>query len=459
MASENTNLSLYELDRIFKRAKSIFFIGIGGISMSSLAQWCVYQGKSVFGYDRARSEECLRLEEVAHIRYCSTTDSVRGMDLVVFSNAIDDDCFELKSARKIGIPTVSRANFLSYVMSEHRVRIGVAGMHGKSTTTAMLAHIFRHAEKDPSVICGARMKEFNAAYRFGKRDYFIFEACEYMNSFLCFSPTDAVITNIDLDHTDFFDDVLQIQASFKEYVLSARRVFINADNELSECISHPYKVTFGIDRRADYMAKIDTGCQQNSFSVLRRGIECTHVVLKEYGRHNVYNALCAFAVAAEQGIDATVIACALRTFEGIKRRQELIKYVSTKYASESHRVPLFLDYAHHPTEIKASLDAFRDMGYKRILCIFQSHTFSRTYALYDKFSEALSGVAYLVMLPIYSAREQNSYPISSEGFAKDAGAIYMTEYEKIAEYVAQSDADVVIIMGAGDVEALKKYII
>ncbi len=454
MASENTHVSSYVLDKIFKSAKKIFFVGIGGISMSSLAEYCVYVGKSVFGYDATRGRECKRLEKVAHIRYCSTTDSVMGMDLVIYSNAIDEECFELQTAKRLGIPCVSRANFLAYLMSDYRVRIGVSGTHGKSTVTSMLAHIFRHAGRDPSVICGAYMKEFSAPYRFGKRDYFIFEACEYMNSFLSFSPSDAIVTNIEFDHPDFFHSTEELIGSFKEYVLSAKRVFVNADNNASALLSHPFKISFGIDNNALYTAKIDTGCDKNRFSVFKSGTELAVITLKEYGRHNVYNALCAFAVAHTHKIAPEVISSALSSFEGSERRQELIKRVKIG----EREAPLYLDYAHHPTEIRASLNAFSDMGFKNPICIFQAHTYSRTFALYSQFIDAFRGVKNLISMPIYSAREQNSYPISDEGFARDIGAIFMSDMAKIAEYVCASDADCVIILGAGDIEKLKNYI-
>lgn len=454
MASENTHISSYALDRIFKSAKKIFFVGIGGISMSSLAEYCVYVGKSVFGYDATRGRECRRLEKVAHIRYCSTTDSVMGMDLVVYSNAIDEDCFELQTAKRLGIPCVSRANFLAYLMSDYRVRIGIAGTHGKSTVTSMLAHIFRHAGRDPSVICGAYMKEFSAPYRFGKRDYFIFEACEYMNSFLSFSPSDAIVTNIEFDHPDFFHCTEELINSFKQYILTAERVFINADNPASALLTHPFKISFGIDFDADYTAKIDTGLGKNHFLVFKHGTELASITLKEYGRHNVYNALCAFAVAHTHKISPEVISRALSSFEGSERRQELIKHIKI---GESD-VPVYLDYAHHPTEIKASLSAFSDMGFKRPLCVFQAHTYSRTFALYPQFVESFKSIERLICMPIYSAREKNTYPISDEGFARDIGAVFMKDTVKIAEYILSSDADCVIILGAGDVERLKNYI-
>ncbi len=455
MSSENTHLSNYELNKIFKRAKNIFFVGIGGISMSSLAEYCIYHEKKVFGYDATRGEECKKLEKIAHIRYCSSPDSVMGMDLVIFSNAISVDNFELKTARSLGIPTVSRANFLAFIMSNYRVRIGISGTHGKSTLTSMLAHIFRHAGCDPTVICGAKMKEFDAPYRFGRREYFIFEACEYMNSFLNFIPTDAVVTNIDFDHPDFFEDLGHIQRSFRQYILPAERVYVNADDAPSNVLTHPFKITFGFGFGADYMAKTDNALPKTSFIIVHKNKEIAKVELLVSGKHNIYNALCAFAVAHQHGIAPKTIAKALGTFEGIARRQELVKKINTK---SNNGVPVYLDYAHHPTEIKASLAAFSDMNYKHILCVFQSHTYSRTYSLYDEFLSSFKDATQLILSPIYSAREKNTYSINEEEMAKELGATYIDSFEKIAQAIKESDADCVIIMGAGDIDKLKNYI-
>lgn len=455
MGLGNTNLSNFALESVFKRAKNIFFVGIGGISMSSLAQYCIYHEKNVFGYDSARGDACKRLEKIAHIRYCSSPDSVMGMDLVVYSNAIGEDNFEIKTARELGIPVVSRSNFLAYIMSNYRVRIGVSGTHGKSTLTSMLAHIFRYAGYDPTVICGAKMKEFDAPYRFGRREYFIFEACEYMNSFLNFIPTDAIVTNIDFDHPDFFEDLGHIQRSFRQYILPAERVYINADDSPSGALTHPFKITFGFGFGADYMARIDNASPKSSFSVIHKGKTLAEIELLVRGKHNIYNALCAFAVAHQHGITPRAISKALATFEGVARRQELIKKISTK---SNNGVPVFLDYAHHPTEIKASLGAFREMGYEHILCVFQSHTYSRTYSLYDEFLSSFTDAGELIIAPIFSAREQNIYPLSEEQMAKDLGARYFSSFEQIAEAIKDSEADCILIMGAGDIDKLKNYI-
>ncbi len=473
MASANTSISDFELDTIFTRAKNIFFAGIGGISMSALAHYCVSLGKRVFGYDSVRSERCLELESVAHIRYCSTTDSVMGMDLVIFSNAIDWDSFELKRARELKIPLVSRSNFLAYLTSSYPVRIGVAGTHGKSTTTSMIYHIFDVAGRDASVVCGAVMKDTSLSYRFGKGETFIFEACEYMNSFLNFSPSDAVVTNVDLDHTDFFEDMGKIRASFQEYIVGARRVFINADDYPSSLLSHPFKVSFGIEKKAEYMAKLDTYEGKRSISILHNGKKIGEFYPHEYGRHNVYNALCAFAVAHKNKIAPEVICSALSSYQGIFRRQEYVKDIlvgcesktttlcseeNEKSVKNGHICPLFFDYAHHPTEIRASLDAFSEMGYKKILCIFQSHTYSRTFSLYDAFCGAFKKANELIVLPIFPAREKNIYKISDEKFAHDIGGELMSDASKIAHRVAQSNADLVVIMGAGDAPSLVKWL-
>ena len=455
MSTANTHISNYELDKIFSRAKRVFFIGIGGSSMSSLAEYCIYHEKSVFGYDAVRNEACKRLEGRAHIRYSSTTDSVIGMDLVIYTNAVDENNFELATAKARGIKTVSRANFLAYIMSKYRVRIGISGTHGKSTVTAMLAHVFRHAGYDPTVICGAKMSEFDAAYRFGRREYFIFEACEYMDSFLSFSPTDAVVTNIDFDHPDYFEDLGHVQRSFRQYILPAQRVFVNADDAPSEALVHPFKISFGMRGDADYTAKIDTGSAKGEFSVYHRGKELAKITPRARGVHNVYNYLCAFALSHTHKIPPSTIASALSGFNGIARRQELIKQLK----GESGRdVSIFLDYAHHPTEIKASLGAFRNMGFKRILCVFQAHTFSRTEALYGEFLSAFSGADELIITPTYSAREAGDKEANARSLAEALNADFFNDYSKIAQRIRRGDKDCIVIMGAGDIDGLRNYI-
>ena len=452
MSIPNTDLSIYELDKIFKKSNKIFFIGIGGISMSSLAEYCVKCGKEVYGYDRTRGKICERLEKICHMQYYSTPDSVAGMDLIVYTGAMNPSNFEYKSAKQLGIPTVSRANFLGYIMSSFNTRIGVSGMHGKSTTTSMLSHIFAYAKKDPVVFCGAEMTENASSFRYGGKDYIIFEACEYMNSFLNFYPTDAVVTNIDFDHPDFFSSMGEIISSFNKYICVAGAAYINADDIKSTALKHPNKITYAIDNDAVYKAKILSAEKENRFAVYKNGKNLCECTISLLGKHNVYNALCAFSVAHEKGIEPNTIKEALYTFQGSKRRMEFLRISNTG----AH---IFMDYAHHPTEIKASISSFKQMGFNDIVCIFQSHTYSRTYSLYEEFTKAFKGVKKLIVTPIYPAREKNIYPITDEGFAKDCGGMFMSDYKEISKFVSSYPADCVIIMGAGDIDGIKNYLI
>lgn len=455
MAISNTHFSFDEIHKEFTRAEKIFFIGIGGISMSALAEFCANAGKQIYGYDKARGKEAMRLERKGKIKYYSTPDNITGMDMVIYTNAIDENNFEYRRAKKLKLPLISRANFLGYVVSLHKVQIGVSGMHGKSTTTAMLAHIFEEALQNPTVFCGAEMRRYGSNCKLGGRECCIFEACEYQNSFLSLPTTDAIVLNIDFDHPDFFDSIDTVKKSFKQYIKNAKRVFVNYDDENSRELCHKSIITFGFNKNSVFSAEIckngknDTGV---SFFVYKRGELLCKCSLLSYGTHMVYDALCAFAVASTYGIGTEVICRALSTFEGNRRRMEFIKKSDTG-------ADLFEDYAHHPTEITASLEGLCQMGYKKILCIFQPHTFSRTYYLYGKFTKAFSLASKLIIAPSYSAREENIFELSEEKFALDCGGEFVSEISKIAHRVLKTDCDCVVLMGAGDLSAKLKPLI
>lgn len=446
MAIMNTCFSVKEIDTIFKKSKRIFFIGIGGVSLSSLAKYCVFQGKDVFGYDSKISEFSMELEKSCHIKYCSSTDNVYGMDLVVYTTAIDESNFEYAYAKNLGIPLISRANFLGYIMSKCKKRIGVCGMHGKSTVTSMLAHIFSYANKNPTVFCGAKMGNFNSCDIFGDDEYCIFEACEYLNAFLSLSPSESIITNIDYDHPDFFASINEVLDSFQKYALLNEKIYINSDCHYSPSIKHNSIVTYGIHSKANYMAKIEHSPDKSKFSIYENESFLVDCELNCFGEHFVYDALGAFCVAYENGIDKDTIKDALSCFNGTKRRMELIKKTTTG-------VDVFEDYAHHPTEIKASLSALKQMGYEKICCIFQAHTYSRTFYLYKEFEKAFLGVDYLIIAPTFSARETNIYGFTDEELARDCGGKFIKDYHKIVDYVSKLDVDAIVIMGAGDLQS------
>lgn len=446
MSVPNTYFSTKEIHSIFSKAEKIFFVGVGGVGMSALAEFCSHIGKRVYGYDQKRSAESARLEKIGNIKYYSTPDNIKGMDMVIYTNAIDEGCFEYKCAKQKKVPLISRANFLGYIVSLHNSKIGVSGMHGKSTTTAMLAHIFNTACMNPTVFCGAQMLNFSSNYRHGGRDFCIFEACEYQNSFLSLPTSDGVILNIDYDHPDFFSGIDEIKRSFEKYIKDAKRVYINYDDEISRGLCHKSIITYGMNRCSTYSAKVYKSTENEhgvSFFVYKRGERLCSCSLNFAGEHFVYDALCAFAVAHTNGIAPDVISNALSTFKGCGRRMELMGNCDTG-------APIFEDYAHHPKEINASISSLKEMGYKRILCVFQGHTYSRTFYLYDRFTRAFKDASELIVYPIFPAREENVFELSEEKFALDCGGEYVTDIDQIARIVKQSDCDAALIMGAGD---------
>ncbi len=441
-----------ELKEIFKKAKKVFFVGIGGISMSSLAEYCVYLGKEVYGYDRERNDACKKLEGVVKkIKYCSTPDSASHMDLVVYTSAVGFDNFEIQCALKEGLPLVTRAELLGCVMEDYESRIGVSGMHGKSTVTSLIAHIYEYANLNPTVFCGAVMKEYLSPYKFGGTRNFIFEACEYKDAFLKFCPTDAIILNIDRDHPDFFKSDEQIISSFQAYGDKAKRVFINADDKMSSSLDIRSAITFAIGSYADYVARDIRHNEGAEFTVYRKGSPIIRCGIRQCGIHMIYNALCAFAVAFENGIPEKVIRDAIYSFDGSERRLEFYKKVRGGGS-------VFLDYAHHPAEISATLSALSEMGFKNIMCVFQPHTYSRTYALYKEFAECFGDTSRVILTDIYPAREENLYGISERTLAADIGADYIPSLEKIADEIKICKNDAIVIMGAGDIIKIKKFI-
>jgi len=442
----NTDLTIQQIHTLFTHAEKIFFIGIGGISMSAVAEYCATLGKEIHGYDRQRSPQTIQLEKIAKIKYSSTPDNVKGMDIIVYTGAIDEKNYEYRQGKKKGIPLISRANFLGYLISLHKAQIGVCGSHGKTTTTALLGHIFYTACENPTVFAGGEMINFNRNFRFGGRTCCIFEACEYQNSFLSLPTTHAVVLNIDYDHPDFFDDINQVKSSFKQYIRGANKVYINCDDEEARSLCHKNAITFGFDKRALYRAEIcEANAKGTSFTIYRQGTFLCKCHIPLHGKHMVQNALCAVCVAHSYGIPVDKITKAISTFEGVKRRCELLGKTDT--GSD-----VFEDYGHHPTEISSSLSSFADMGYKSILCIFQPHTFSRTHFLYHRFTTAFKGVKELIIAPTFSAREQNIFELSEEQFARDCGGEFISDFEKIKHRVQRTRCDCVVLMGAGDLK-------
>lgn len=458
---EKTDPGRADIFSVFSKGVcGLWFIGIGGISMSSLALTSRDRGLRVGGSDRSESAVTERLLEAGievHIGH-SAANVDGGWDAVIYNAAIPQSNPELSAARAAGIPCFTRAEYLGYVMTAYKTRIGVAGMHGKSTTTSMLAHMFLAAGLDPTIEDGAELNEIGGAYRDGGREYFIFEACEYTDSFLSFFPTISVALNIDLDHLDYFSGMEHIVRSFTAYLAKGDTAVVNADDPNVMLAAKGFGgrlVTFAVQADAEFTARditFERGLAR--FTVFRRGERLTDVRLSVPGEFNVWNALAAFACGWLCGIAPDVIAGTLASFTGCKRRFERVGFVNG--------AELYDDYAHHPREIAATLRAARGVTAGRVICVFQPHTYARTYELFDEFTRAFTDADEVVLTDIYAARESNTFGVSSAGLAEAIrNAVYMPGMAEAAAYVrkAARPGDIVLCMGAGDIWKLRDMLV
>ncbi len=461
MLTENTHYGTEVIRSIMEGCRGVFFIGIGGINMSSLAHITHSAGYYTAGSDRTRSRLCERLEgEGINISYTHRAENIEGCDVIVYTVAIPDDNPEYAAARSKGLPCISRADYMGYLMTGYERRVGVAGMHGKSTCTSMCAGIFMDAGDDPTVLSGAELAKMGGAYRVGSRHSMIFEACEYRDSFLDFYPTIAVLLNIEPDHLDYFKDIEQIKDSFEAY---ARRpgcewVVANADDgNVREVVERAgvRAVTFSLhSTSADYLASnISVEGGRYSFDVLRRGEFLCRVSLGIPGRYNISNALAAIAAADLCYIPAEDIVKSLAGFTGASRRME--------YKGRLNGARVYDDYAHHPTEIRASLEGIASLRAAdedetgELVCVFQSHTYNRTAALYDEFVASFGDADRVIVADIYNARVGEDFGMSAEKLAMGIGANaeYVGDMAAIAEYLKENiePGDTLVIMGAGDI--------
>lgn len=441
-------------NEILMKAKHLHFVGIGGISMSSLALLARRAGYTVSGSDRNNSA----LVEECRAAGCKITlghfaESVEGADAVIYTAAVSFDSPELKRASELAIPCFSRAEFLGDVMLDYPCRIGISGTHGKTTTTSMTAHILIDNQKDPTVANGAVSAALNgSALRMGGDDFFVYEACEYKASFHSFFPTVAVITNVELDHTDYYTSLDHITQSFTKSLVGAEVAIVNGDDKDAMRAAEGFDgklIRFSLkDETAEYFAKeIAFVDGRATFTLCQKGKAICRVNLPLIGHFNIANALAAIAASALCGVSPEDAAKSLASFKGAARRFEL------KFKTNGFTVAD--DYAHHPSEIAATLAGAKNTGAKRIITVFQPHTYSRTHDLFDDFVGALSASDMVVLPDIYAARETDTLGVSSEKLANAIGerAIYMKTFDEIAAYLAKEakDGDLILTMGAGDV--------
>ena len=450
---------MYQID--FKKPVSIHFIGIGGISMSGLAEVLLSKGFTVSGSDSAVSSLTDHLKEAGVRIYEGQRSSnlADDVELVVYTAAVHGDNPELAAARERGIPLLTRAELLGQIMRNYPEAVAIAGTHGKTTTTSMVTEILLAAGKDPTISVGGILHSIGGNIRIGHSGCFVTEACEYTNSYHSFFPTIAVILNIRADHLDFFKDLEDIRESFHTFAKLLPEdglLIINADipdyKELMSDIACRM-VTFSLGgQEADYRAAGVSYDEEGhaSFDVVRRGEAAGHVRLGVPGEHNVANALAAVAVAEALEVDADAIMRGLDGYRGTERRFEL--------KGELGGVTIVDDYAHHPDEIRVTLNTARRLHKKKLWCVFQPHTYTRTKALMEEFASALSLADEVVLAKIYPARETDTLGISSADLAEKISGLgktvhYFESFDEIESFLltALVPGELLITMGAGDV--------
>lgn len=445
-----------------KKYKTIHLIGIGGISMSAIAEELKNWGFNVTGSDTTKSDLTDKL--ISHgisVSIGHDVEKAKSADLIVYSAAIGETDPERVAAKECGIPEIIRGDFVGYLTKLYKETICISGTHGKTTTTSMLSICFIKAHMDPTIEVGAILHNIGGNYRIGNSDFFILESCEYSASFLAFFPSCEVILNIDNDHLDFyktFDNIVKAFNSFAEKLPDTGLLVTNADDENCLKLKEHTKakfITYGIENKdANYVATNirydDDGFP--TFDVLYNKQEFGTFSLKVTGIHNVLNALATIAVAHYYGIDTDIIKESFSEFTGAGRR---VEYKGTL----PNGAPVFDDYAHHPTEIKAVAKAIRNKSYNESWAIFQPHTYSRTKLLLDDFVDALNCFDHIVLVDIYAAREKNTYGISSKDLSDKINelypekSLYLPSFDDVVDYIKENakEDDLVLTVGAGTV--------
>ena len=438
------------LDKYLLPGKHIHLIGIGGVSMRPLGLVLRDKGMIVTGSDMNASvstDELIAKGITVHIGH--RPENIEGADCIIRTAAAHNDNPEIAAARAQGIPVFERAQAWGLIMREYKNAICISGTHGKTTTTSMITHIFMEAHRDPTVMLGGYLPLLKAGHRVGNGDTIIMESCEYCDSFLNFYPTVAIINNIEADHLDYFKDLEAVESSFRKFAGLVPRtgyVIANGDDENTvKTLADLHYISFGIGQKNDVHAE-NLSEDYRSFDVYCFGKFYTHVHLNVYGRHNVYNALAAAAASYVMSIDGESVALGLASFTGAGRRME--------FKGKYHGADIYDDYAHHPGELHALIDAVKTMGYKRIIIAFQPHTYTRTKALFDDFVRELKRVDVAVLAEIYAAREQNTIGISSRDLARQIpNAVYFETLPEVAAHLRSiaSEGDVILTVGAGDI--------
>ena len=452
----------------FNQPIHLHFIGIGGISMSGLAEILLKEQFHISGSDAKESELTEKLTSLgADISYGQRASNIKeGIDAVVYTAAIHPDNPELQAAKERQIPTLTRAELLGQIMDNYQDSIAVSGTHGKTTTTSMITEILLEACTDPTISIGGILKSIDGNIRVGKSNVFLTEACEYTNSFLNFYPKYALILNIEEDHMDFFKNLEHIRHSFHQFagnVLAEGTLILNSEIPDYQELTKDLKckvLTYGLTPSDSYYADNITfntkGC--GNFTLMCKDHTIGMISMSVPGEHNVSNAVAACALALEMGLSFDCIQAALTHFGGTARRFE--------HKGQLGGITIIDDYAHHPTEIKATLKAAKNCGQNRIICVFQPHTYTRTKAFLKEFAQALSAADLIILADIYAAREQNTIGISSQDLQQELQNLgcechYFPSFDEIENFLLKKcmHGDLLITMGAGDIVQVGEHLL
>ena len=449
---------MYQLD--FSKPIHVHFIGIGGISMSGLAEILLKEDFKISGSDAKSSDIIDNLISMgAIINIGQSADNITdGIDLVVYTAAVHSDNPEYAECVRRGIPMLTRAQLLGQIMNNYKYSIAVSGTHGKTTTTSMLSQILLEADTNPTISVGGMLDSIGGNVRVGKSDYFITEACEYTNSYHAFFPYISIILNVDADHLDFFSGIDEIIESFHTFAGNLPdngHLVVNGDMDCLERVTAGLScdiITFGLSDKNNYYP-INIEADENghmNYTLVVNGKEQERIHLNIGGTHNITNSLSAIAVADLLGIERRYAIAGLATFGGAHRRFELKGTLGN--------VTVIDDYAHHPTEIKATLTTATHTPHNELWVVFQPHTYTRTKALFDEFADALKGFDHVILVDIYAAREKDTGLVHSKDLAdriKELGtdAKYFSSFEAVENYLLKNckKNDLLITMGAGDV--------
>ncbi len=451
-----------------KNYKHIYFIGIGGISMSGIAVILKKSNYIVKGSDSVKSNQTEWLEKQGiKVNIGQVANNItKDIDLVVYTAAIKEDNPELVKARELNIPTIERGGFLGELTKLYKDTIGIAGTHGKTSTTSMVSYSFIEAGLDPTIQVGSVLDLIDGNYRVGNSDYFIIEACEYHESYLNFKQRSAIVLNIDDDHLDYFKTLDNIVNSFIKYVSllpSDGYLVLNRDDERCYSLRNHTKakvISVGKNNNADWYYDNVIYDEEGypTYDVYHNNKYLDKVTLRVTGLHNVFNSLCSIALCSEYGIDINTLKNALIKFHGASRRME--------YKGLFNGARVFDDYGHHPTEINATVDGIKNMKYNESWVVFEAHTFSRLVAHLDEFANSLSNFDHIVIMDIYPARETNIYNVKEEDLIEKINklgkdAIHISSYDEIVNYLKKGvkKGDLILTLGAGNVTKIASKLI